>query len=126
MEKRMAEPPIEIKESPWYEQTPASPQLGDDDFGLDIALRPATRDGKKTVALLGTYRLPGAYGERYGGRTTGAIQILAVSTTSGMLFFNKAESAHASPIRPQASRPAAPDAPELVAVEGVFNVDLIG
>jgi len=118
---------VVITRQPWYGVQPQSPQLPAEGFGLDFALRPARSAGGPTVALLGAARLAGRYGEVYGGRIHGAIQIVAVDAGSGVVYHNHAERADAVPLaavmNPAPQRPAGGVA-AIQEMETYFNVDL--
>ncbi|HUU84314.1 MAG TPA: hypothetical protein VM243_12495 [Phycisphaerae bacterium] len=121
--------PITIEQSPWYEREAPSPQIGDDQFALEVAFSAARRDDKPTVALLGAYRLPGRYGDMYGGRIPGAINIVGIDPATGRLWFNTGETVDAAPLKHAMDpdpEPPKPGAVQRVAVEGLFNADFAG
>ena len=118
---------IDIDKTRWFEEEDQSPKFSMKDFGLGIKVLQARRDGEKTAALLGTYRLPGRFGYRYGGKITQAIHIVMVDIKAGSLFFSNVASPHSAPVvvkEPPDVTKLPDDEAEIVAVEGHFNVDL--
>ena len=119
--------PITITSSPWYVREPATPVLPKAFLGLDFVLVQATHDNVPTIALLGTFRMPGRYAQVYGGSIPQALRIVAVNTATGQIYNNHATNMHATPLA-AAMRPEPPPVPEGVAapnsIEQSFNVDL--
>lgn len=122
-----AEQELVITRQPWYGVQPQSPRMAAEGPGLNFALRPARSAAGPTVALLGAARLPGRYGEVYGGRIHGAIQIVAIDTGSGVVYHNHAERAGAAPLaavmNPAPQAPARGEA-AIEEMKTYFNVDL--
>lgn len=121
--------PITIEKSPWYEREAQSPRIGDDKFALEVAFSAARRDDKPTMALLGAYRLPGRYGDMYGGRIPGAVNIVGIDPATGRLWFNTGETPDAAPLKHAMDpdpEPPQPGAIGRVAVAGLFNADFAG
>jgi hypothetical protein len=114
--------------TPVYGPQPDSPPLPPETFGLTFAVRPALgQDGTPTLALFAAGLLPGRYAQVYGGRTQGAVEIVAIDACTGRVYHRRAERNDAVPLplvmKPQ---PPPPD-PEEAAIESIdayFAVDL--
>ncbi|HUU20659.1 MAG TPA: hypothetical protein VMW72_26165 [Sedimentisphaerales bacterium] len=117
---------IELAQLLWYGSETTSPKLPDKGFTLCFETRPANSPNGPTLALFGAARLPGTYGEMYGGRVTGATEILAINVTSGQLYRGKPEDANATPLTPVIVEPrdAGSGKPKLLSLETYFNLDL--
>jgi len=116
-----------ITRQPWYGVQAQSPRLPAESLGLDFALRPARSSEGPTVALLGAARLPGRYGDIYGGRIHGAIQMVAIDAEGGGVYHSHAERGDAVPLAAvmnPAPRPPASGVAAIQEVETYFNVDL--
>ena len=121
--------PVQIERSPWFDEQPASPRLPEDRFCVDFALWPAEREGKPTLALLGAYRIPGRYAELYGGRTFGALRIVAVDPVAGQVYHGDAMRPLSTPLSDYL-RTRTPEPPDeggrRIEASSHFNVDLRG
>jgi len=119
---------IEIPRAVWYGVQRDSPQLQKNRFGLDFNLVPAHGLGGPTVALLASARLPGGYGERYGGRIPGATLIVAVDAVTGQVYYGVAERYDAAPLisatDDEVAKRLTGEDSKLLSVEVYFNVDL--
>jgi hypothetical protein len=124
----MSSSPFIISGTPVYGPRPESPPLDPDTFALDFTPRPAlSQAGPATVAVFAGGVLPGRYGEIYGGRVAGALQIVAIELRSGRVSHRNAERGHTVPLSAAmepAPAPPAPDEAELESLETYFAVDL--
>ncbi|MBM3314044.1 hypothetical protein FJY70_05590, partial [candidate division WOR-3 bacterium] len=70
--------------TPVYGPQPDSPPLPPETFGLTFAVRPALgQDGTPTLAMFAAGLLPGRYAQVYGGRTQGAVEVVAIDAGTG-------------------------------------------
>jgi hypothetical protein len=103
----------------WYEADAATPALPEDAFALAFTLVAALDE----VSLHASWRVPGHHARLYGGRVSGAIQIVAVDLRSGRAYARSAEPDHAIPLTPNPPEPGRRGGP--IAASGNFSVDLI-
>lgn len=122
--------PIEVTKSTWKEPHPQAPKFADKEMGIKFVCVPAKRQGKDTIALLGSYRLPGKFDAVYGSRIPGALQVVVIHQASGQVYHSPAERAHVPPLdtqmQPEPGSNAWGPGAELIHTEGSFNMDLRG
>jgi len=114
--------------TPVYGPQPDSPPLPPETFGLTFAVRPALgQDGTPTLAMFAAGLLPGRYAQVYGGRTQGAVEVVAIGSGSGRVYHHRAERNDAVPLplvmTPQPP-PADPEEAEVESIDAYFGVDL--
>ena len=124
----MSTAPLVTPRTPAYGPQPDSPPLPPETFGLTFAVRPALgQDGTPTLALFAAGLLPGRYAQIYGGRATGAVEILAIDASTGRLHHHRAERNDAVPLplvmTPQPPPPD-PEEAEIESIDAYFAVDV--
>ncbi len=104
----------------WLKAPVEPPALDEEAFGLVQRVYASPDEGRPCLAA--AFRVPGRLAGMYGGRITGAIQIVAVDARSGEVHYREAE--------PRTGIPLVPRSPEGLmlpsAVSGSFGVDLAG
>jgi hypothetical protein len=124
----LQEKPVTISSRPTYGRLPQSPTISPDVPALEFTVKPAvTQTGEPTVAIFAAGLLPGRYAEIYGGRIPGALEIVAIESTTGEVFHNEAQRGHAAPISAvmnPAPTPPGPDEATVESIEVHFAVDL--
>lgn len=114
-----------IEKSVWYEAAPLSPKLPPETFGIAFVTAIAEGINGLTVALFGVSELIGSYGEQYGGRIPGAMEVIAVDVRSGGLYHARGERMDSAPLQVvPASTAARAEGMVLGSVGTHFNIDL--
>jgi hypothetical protein len=96
---------------------------------LWFRLAPAHSPESRTLALLGCARLPGRYADVYGGRVSGAIEIVAIGVATGRVYHATAERAGAPPLAGVMHAVPAPPPKGFARAQSMevwFNADLRG
>ena len=113
---------MDLEESCWAGRELGTPALPADAFGLAFAL---VADERRDVAcvLRASYRLPGEYAQRYGGRIDAAIALVAVDRLTGTVHAGDLEGVPGAPPLFVATPPEGGSGP--VSIEGERNVALV-
>lgn len=107
---------------------PQSPAISPDTPALEFAVSPAvTQAGEPTVALFAAGLLPGRYADIYGGRISGALEIVAIDAGTGEVYHNEGQRGHSAPISAvmdHAPKPPKPGQATVDSIEVHFAIDL--
>jgi hypothetical protein len=118
---------ISITSPAWPGPEPGSPALPATGFGLWFRLAPARSRESRTLALLGSARLPGRFADIYGGRVAGAIEIVAINSATGRVYHATAEESGPPPLASAMDADPAPPRKGIARTQQMevwFNADL--